>query len=82
MSAETHLRPRPQSHAEQMAGAAANYERQVDELRALAAKRFWELYFDEQLKWHGIRDQLGRIVQQPRPLAELRGFFAGQPPQA
>jgi len=82
MSAETHVRPRMASHPEQMASAASDYERQVNELRRLAELRFWDLYFDEQLKWYGVRDQVGRILQQPRPLSELRGFFAGQPPQA
>lgn len=82
MSAETYPRPRPQSHGEQMTFAAAEHERQINELKELATRRFWELFFDRQLNWYGVRDQVGRIVQQPRPLAELRGFFAGQPPQA
>ena len=80
MSAEAYQRP--PAHVGQMTFAAAEHERQVNELRAQAAKRFWELYFDQQLQWYGVRDQLGRILQHPRPLAELRGFFAGQPPQA
>lgn len=82
MSAETHVRPRPASHGEQVAGAAADYQRQISDLRDLAAKRFWELFFDEQLKWYGVRDQVGRIMQHPRPLSELRGFFSGLKPQA
>ena len=82
MSAETYVRPRPASHPEQMTSAAADYQRQVDELRRLAELRFWKLFFDRQLSWYGIRDSVGRILQHPRPLSELRGFFAGQPPQA
>lgn len=82
MSAETYVRPRMATHAEQVAGAAADYQRQVEELRRLAELRFWELYFDEQLKWFGVRDQVGRILQHPRPLSELRGFFSGLAPQA
>lgn len=82
MSAETTLRPRPASHSEQMSFAAAEYQRQVDELQRQAEKRFWVLYFDEQLHWYGVKDQLGRILAQPRPLSEIRGFFASQPAQA
>ena len=82
MSAETYQRPRPASHSEQMSFAAAEHQRQVDELQSLAEKRFWVLYFDEQLHWYGVRDQVGRILAQPRPLAELRGFFGGLSPQA
>ena len=59
-----------------------NEERQLAELREQAAKRFWEIYHDDSLGWHGVRDALGRTLQAPRPLAELRGFFAGLPPQA
>jgi len=59
-----------------------NHERQLEELRVQASRRFWDLYFDESLGWYGVRDQLGRILHPPRPLSELRGFFAGQLPQA
>jgi len=59
-----------------------NHQRQLEELREQASRRFWELYFDEALGWYGVRDQLGRILQHPRPFTELRGFFAGQLPQA
>lgn len=82
MSTETYQRPRPASHSEQMSFAAANYQRQVDELQSLAERRFWVLYFDEHLRWYGVKDQVGRILAQPRPLPELRGFFAGLPPQS
>ena len=82
MSVETYARPRPATHSEQMDWAAANYERQLNDLREMAAKRFWEIYFDEGLRWYGVRDQLGRILKEPRPLSELRGFFAGLAPQA
>ena len=82
MSVETHVRPAPASHGEQMSFAAAEHERQLNELREQAGRRFWEVYYDESLHWYGVRDQLGRILQAPRPLPELRGFFANQPPQA
>jgi len=65
-----------------MSFAAAEHERQLNELREQAGRRFWEVYYDENLHWYGVRDQLGRILQAPRPLPELRGFFAGQLPQA
>jgi len=60
----------------------ANEEKQLTELREQAAKRFWEIYYDETLRWHGVKDQLGRVLKEPRPLSELRGFFAGLPAQA
>ena len=67
---------------EMIAWNTQNEKRQVDELKAQAEKRFWELYFDEGLGWWGVRDQLGRILKEPRPLVELRGFFGGLPFQA
>ena len=82
MSVKTYTRPRPATHSEQMDWAAADHERQLSELREQAGRRFWEIYFDEGLRWYGVRDQLGRILKEPRPLAELRGFFAGLAPQA
>lgn len=82
MSAETVTRPRPMSHGEQLSFAADNYQRQVNELQTLAEKRFWTLYYDEQLHWYGVKDALGRIIQSPTILPTLRGFFASQPSQA
>jgi len=82
VSAKTYQRPRPASHPEQLSFAAADYQRQVDELQALAEKRFWVLYFDQQLHWFGVKDGVGRILAHPRPLSEIRGFFASQPAQA
>ena len=82
MSAETYQRPRPASHAEQLSFAAAEHQRQVNELQSLAEKRFWVLYFDQQLHWYGVKDQVGRILAQPRPLSEIRGFFSSQPSQS
>lgn len=60
----------------------ANYQRQIDELKQLASKRFWELYWDESLRWWGVRDSWGKIICQPRPESQLRGFFAGLNAQA
>ena len=82
MSVETFDRPKPASHSEQMDWRQVNYERQISELKQLAGKRFWELYFDKNLRWWGVRDSWGRIVFHPRPEAEIRGFFANQPFQA
>lgn len=62
-----------------------NVRRHAERIQALqheAGKRFWELYYDENLHWYGVRDQLGRIVFHPRPEAEIRGFFARLSPQA
>ena len=55
---------------------------EIERLGNEAKKRFWELYFDESLRWYGIKDHVGRIVCSPRPESQLRGFFAGLPPQA
>jgi hypothetical protein len=82
MSVTTTIRPRPATHSEQMAWAKDSHERQLNELRKQAGKRFWEIYFDEGLGWYGVRDQVGRILKEPRPLSEIRGFFGGLPPQA
>lgn len=62
-----------------------NVRRHAERIQALqqeAEKRFWELYWDENLHWYGVRDQWGRIMFHPRPEAEIRGFFASLEPQA
>lgn len=82
VSAESYVRPRPATQAEQLESAAAHHQKQIDDLRNLAEKRFWTLFFDNQFLWWGVKDAVGVIVHPPRPLSELRGFFAGLPPQA
>ena len=69
------------SPAEQEAHAR-RFDEAVEALRKEAGKRFWELYWDENLHWYGVRDQLGRIMCSPRPETAIRGFFAGLEPQA
>lgn len=59
-----------------------NWIRQRDELQALAEKRFWKLVPDENGSWFEVQDQLGRTLYGPAHFPALRGFFAGQLPQA
>ena len=70
------------TQAEQPSFHARRHQEAIESLKQQAEKRFWELYFDESLRWYGIKDHVGRIVCSPRPESQLRGFFAGLPPQA
>lgn len=67
---------------EEQQAHVSRYEQGIEALRTEAGKRFWELYWDEGLRWYGVRDSWGRIMFHPRPEAEIRGFFAGLGPQA
>jgi len=61
---------------------AWNHNRQLNDLKAEAEKRFWTLKPDETGNLHGVYDQLGRELYPPSHLMSLRGFFAGLPAQA
>jgi hypothetical protein len=65
-----------------LADRADRFQRQVDELQAQAACRFWHLFYDGPQGWFGVSDSAGRIVKAPCPLMELRGFFSNLPNQS
>ena len=82
MTAQGELREKVPTEGDVLTAHAERCRAEVERLGNEAKKRFWELYWDETLRWYGIKDQVGRIVCSPRPESQIRGFLAGIPPQA
>jgi len=62
---------------------AARHEAEIAALEREAAKRFWRLVPEDQTRSrYFVEDAVGRAIYGAEFPAQIRGFFAGLPPQA